>query len=147
MRHRLHHLDRRPKDWRGFFAAADQDQVHAEGVALVARLGADHDVVYLTGRPSHLRGDTEAWLGRHGLDGHELIMRSVGDRRPAARLKVELLRARAPAAEVALVVDDDAVVVAAMREAGYPVLHARWEIRGPGPEAALVEAQETQGRT
>ncbi|MBA3955457.1 MAG: hypothetical protein H0X58_02180 [Acidimicrobiia bacterium] len=30
--HRLHFLDRRPKDWKGFFAAARTDPPHPEGI-------------------------------------------------------------------------------------------------------------------
>ena len=34
-RHRLHHLETRPKDWDAFFAAAVDDDAHPEGVAIV----------------------------------------------------------------------------------------------------------------
>lgn len=147
VRHRLHHLTGRRKDWDGFFAAAPDDPPHAEGLAVVRRLQEDHDVVYLTGRPERCRADTEAWLERHGIGGHPLHMRSGRDRRPAAVVKPELLRRLAEGREVAVVVDDDDRVVEAMRRAGYPVLHADWEQRAADEEAALARAQEEQGRT
>ena len=31
VRHRLHHLDKRPKDWAAFFAAAGRDPAAARG--------------------------------------------------------------------------------------------------------------------
>ena len=51
VRHRLHHVDRRPKDWDAFFAAAVDDPPLAEGVALARASADDCEVVYVTGRP------------------------------------------------------------------------------------------------
>lgn len=147
VRHRLHHLTGRRKDWDAFFAAAPDDALHPEGRAVVERLREGHEVVYLTGRPERCRADTEAWLARHGLDGHELVMRSGRDRRPAAAVKVETIARRYAGRRVAVVVDDDDRVVAAMRRAGHPVLHADWERRPDEEAAALDAAQEDEGRT
>ena len=147
VRHRLHHLQRRPKDWRRFFAAARHDEPHPEGLAVVERLRADHEVLYLTGRPRELETDTLAWLERHGLGGHRLVMRPVGDRRPAAQVKVEQLRHLARGRTVGMVVDDDPEVIAAMAAAGYPTLLADWEPRDRTEEATLHRAQEDEGRT
>jgi len=147
VRHRLHHVTSRPKDWDAFFAAAIRDELHPEGRAVVERLRQDHEVVYLTGRPERCRDDTLAWLARHGLDGPELIMRSPRDRRPAAVVKVEVIARRFADRDVAVVVDDDDRVVAAMRAAGHPVLHAEWEQRLAEEAAALDAAQEVEGRT
>lgn len=147
VRARLHYVERQPKDWDGFFAAAVHDPPHDEGLAVVRRLAQDHEVVFLTGRPAHLRDDTRRWLERHGLDGHRLVMRPEGNRGPAAQLKVSLLRDLAQGREVAVVVDDDEAVVAAMQAAGYPTLHATWEARSPGDDRSLRTAQEVEGRT
>ncbi len=147
VRHRLHHLTGRRKDWDAFFAAAPQDGLHPEGKAVVDRLGEDHEVVYLTGRPERCRADTEAWLAHHGLGGHLLVMRSGRDRRPAAVVKVEVIATRFADRQVAVVVDDDERVVAAMRKAGHAVLHADWERRLDEEAAALDEAQTDDGRT
>jgi len=67
VRHRLRYLERRPKNWAAFFAAARHDAVHPEGVAVVDTLASDHEVVFLTGRPHHLHDDTVRWLDEHGL--------------------------------------------------------------------------------
>jgi hypothetical protein len=147
VRHRLRHIERRPKDWDAFFDAAPDDPPHPEGIAVVQRLEQDHEVVYLTGRPERCRDDTLRWLDEQGIGGHELLMRSRRDRRPAATVKVEVLRRRARQQPVGIVVDDDDLVVAAMRKAGYPVLHADWEARDAAVEAALQRAQEEEGRT
>lgn len=148
VRHRLHHLERRPKDWRGFFAAAPDDPPHDEGLAVVARLVEDdHEIVFLTGRPEQHRAATQAWLGRHDLGGHRLVMRPAGDRRPAAAVKVELLDELRGDRPVAVVVDDDRRVLAAMAEAGHPTFHADWERRDDAEQRVLWEAQEAEGRT
>lgn len=141
--HRLRFVERRPKDWDAFFAAAPQDPPLAEGLAVARELAADHDIVYLTGRPERCRADTLDWLSRHDLPEGRLVMRRAGDRRPARQAKIGLLRRLAAERPVAVLVDDDAEVCAAAQEAGFPVLRADWMPRPP----ALSEAQEREGRT
>ncbi|MET0324876.1 MAG: hypothetical protein ABW219_06605 [Ilumatobacteraceae bacterium] len=147
VRHRLHHLDGRRKDWARFFAAARADPSHPEGLAVVARLAEDHDIVYLTGRPEHLRADTEAWLDDAGLGGRPVVMRPDRDRRPAVRYKLEQLAELARDRTIGVVVDDDPVVVEAARDAGWPVFEATWERRDAAQADAVVEAQEVDGAT
>jgi hypothetical protein len=141
--HRLHFLDRRPKDWKGFFAAARTDPDHPEGLALVGELAVDHEIVLLTGRPEGCRADTEAWLADHGIGFELLIMRPTTDRRPAADVKVGLLGILARDRTVAVLVDDDETVVEAAGDAGYPVRLAHWG----RPSESLRQAQEVEGRT
>ena len=147
VRHRLHHLERRPKNWKGFFADAERDQPHLEGVELVRLLSADHEVVFLTGRPGNLEQATRRWLSQHGLGDHRLVMRPGNDRRTAAVVKVELLAEVAEGRTVEIVVDDDPVVIDHMRRAGYTTLHATWERRALDEEQTLRTAQEAEGRT
>lgn len=147
VRHRLHHITGRPKNWGAFFAAADRDPPHEEGVEVVRTLARDHDIIYLTGRPEHLRDATVEWLERHGIGGHELMMRPEGDRRPAAVVKVQLLRRLARNRTIGVVVDDDEQVLAAVNAAGFTTFPARWERREGEEDAALHTAQERDGRT
>ena len=148
MRHRLHHLQARPKDWDGFFAAAGQDEVLPEGRAVVAELAASgHEVVWLTGRPERCRAATTAWLATHGLPAGSLFMRDDGDRRPARVTKLAVLSALAARGSVAVVVDDDDAVVKAVRAAGFAVLHAEWMATQPSLFDVLNRAQEGDGRT
>jgi hypothetical protein len=147
VRHRLHHLERRPKNWKAFFAAAAQDAIHPEGEAVVSTLAENHEIVFLTGRPGRLRSDTTAWLDANGLGGHRLVMRPEGDHRPAAVVKRELLDELATGRMVAVVVDDDPVVLDTMRAAGYAVYPAEWERRSITEEQSLRTAQEGDGET
>lgn len=147
VRHRVHHVRKRPKDWERFFAAAPEDPAHPEGLSLLREVSAEAEVVFLTGRPESCRRETEEWLASVGWAGARVVMRPAGDRRPAAQLKLELLHRLADGREVSLVVDDDPVVVEAVRASGYPVRLADWETRSGASERALREAQEGDGRT
>ncbi len=142
-RHRVHFLDRSPKAWEAFFAAAPADPLLPEGAAVAHRLAAEHTLVYLTGRPARWRSDTEAWITAVGLPAGRVHMRRDGDRRPARLVKVGVLRRLAGEAPVAMVVDDDPQVVRAVRAAGFPVLQADWMTEQP----SLFEAQEVDGAT
>jgi hypothetical protein len=141
--HRVHFLERRLPDWRGFFAAAPHDPPHVEGVALAREAGKECDVIYVTGRPEWCRADTEAWLAAHDLPAGDLHMRRTGDRRPARTAKPELLRRAARDRVVAVVVDDDLEVCDAYEAQGWTVLRATWATRSD----ALERAQEEEGRT
>ncbi|MEU4211541.1 hypothetical protein AB0F13_16335 [Streptomyces sp. NPDC026206] len=143
VRHRLHHLRSRPRDWDAFFAAAGADPPLAEGVALLASGARRCEVAYVTGRPEHCRQDTLAWLAGHGLPEGRLLMRGPGDRRPARVSKPELLRDLARDRVVAVVVDDDHQVCDAYEAEGFRVLRATWMARQP----LLEQVQEREGRT
>lgn len=147
VRHRLHHLQSRPKDWVGFFGAAPQDPPLPEGVDLALRLAADHAIVYVTGRPERCRQDTLDWFARHGLPAGRLLMRRDDDRRPARYTKVETLRRLQAERPVATMVDDDADVVAAVRAAGFTIQHATWMHEDATQQQTLFDAQEHEGRT
>jgi phosphoglycolate phosphatase-like HAD superfamily hydrolase len=143
VRHRLHHVASRPKDWDAFFSAAVDDPPLTEGVLLAQESAKDCEVVYVTGRPERCRADTLDWLARHGLPPGRLSMRRAGDRRPARLAKPQLLRSLARDRVVAVVVDDDPQVCHAYQQAGWRVLRAEWMGRAPG----LERAQEAEGRT
>lgn len=143
VRHRLHHVSGSRKNWTAFFDAVGADPVLPEGRAVAERLAADHEIVYLTGRPERTRAQTQRWLQEQSLPRGRVIMRADTDRRPARRLKPGLLRELAATRTVAVVVDDDPLVCAALEDAGWPVLRADWMPQPP----SLSEAQERRGRT
>jgi hypothetical protein len=147
VRHRLHHLQRRPKDWDAFFAGIADDPPLAEGLAVVRTLADDHELVYLTGRPERYRRATQEWLRRHELPPGRLMMRRGGDRRPARVAKLAMLRSLGARTRVAVLVDDDPDVCTAARAAGYPVLVAEWALSPDDERQALRTAQEREGRT
>ncbi|MEV8531301.1 hypothetical protein [Streptomyces sp. NPDC051211] len=141
--HRQHFLERRPRDWAGFFAAAPADPPLPRGVALAMESAADCEVVYLTGRPERCRADTLDWLDRHGLPEGRVWMRGNADRRPARLTKLDVLGRIARGRVVRMLVDDDELVCQAARAAGFTVLLADWAAEAP----ELKQAQEGEGRT
>jgi len=146
VRHRLRYVERRPKDWARFFAAAGADPVLPEGAAVAERLAMDHDLVYLTGRPESLRELTETWLRAGELPAARLLMRRAGDRRAGRLVKVEALRRLARERPVDVLVDDDPLVVNDARAAGFTVLAADWMPREDAADT-LFDVQEADGRT
>jgi hypothetical protein len=158
VRHRLHHLQRRPPDWFGFFDEADLDLPLPVGIARARALADDHDVVWLTGRPEWLRQVTRRWLAANGLPAGVLLMRPNADRRPARVLKATVLRSISsgrPFAgahlggprQVAVIIDDDEAVVQRLKADGWPVQRADWLDAGVTGSARLAVAQEDEGRT
>jgi phosphoglycolate phosphatase-like HAD superfamily hydrolase len=143
VRHRLHHVESRPKHWDAFFNAVLDDPPLAEGIALCKESAKECEVVYVTGRPERCREDTLAWFARHGLPEGTLSMRGEGDRRPARMAKPQLLRRLARGRTVAVVVDDDLQVCEAYEKDGWRVMRATWMDSAP----VLHEAQESDGRT
>ncbi|GGX87353.1 LNS2 domain-containing protein [Streptomyces minutiscleroticus] len=141
--HRQRYLERRPRDWDAFFAAAPGDPPLAEGVALARAHAEECEVVYLTGRPERCRRDTLDWLAAQGLPAGRLWMRRNDDRRPARRTKLEILRGLARNRTVRVLVDDDELVCRDAERAGFPVVRADWA----APSAELRTAQEREGRT
>lgn len=156
VRHRLHHVARRPKHWEAFFDAAVDDPPLPQGLAAVAEAArTGHVIVYLTGRPERCRRDTLTWLAAMGLPEGELFMRDDSDRRPARFVKVARLRRLASRMAIAMLVDDDAAVVEAVRAAGFPVVHATWMEESTSTSGSellpshevLFEVQESEGRS
>ena len=143
VRHRLHLIQDKPKQWPAFFAAAATDPPLPEGVALVHELAAEHDVVWLTGRPERNRRLTTTWLAAQGLPTEPLLMRKDRDFRPARLAKREELRRLRLDREVALMVDDDPEVIALLEADGVPVRLADWLPHS----RTLHKAQEADGRT
>nr|WP_202501846.1 hypothetical protein [Streptomyces sp. SID5785] len=141
--HRQKYLERKPRDWAAFFAAAPKDPPLAEGVALARTSAQECEIVYLTGRPERCRADTLAWLAAQDLPEGALHMRRDDDRRPARITKLAVLRRLARRRVVRMLVDDDELVCAEAERAGFTVVRARWA----DASAALQDAQEREGRT
>ncbi|QOV44328.1 phosphatase domain-containing protein [Streptomyces chromofuscus] len=141
--HRQHFLERKPRDWDGFFAAAPADPPLAEGIALVRESAGECEIVYLTGRPERCRQDTLDWLAAQGLPEGRVHMRRDADRRPARHTKLEILRRLARTRAIRVLVDDDELVCEDAERAGFTVVRARWAT----PSAELKVAQEREGRT
>lgn len=106
------------------YARVGEDAPIQAIVRLVQLLAKHHRVIYCSGRAESSRQATEAWLERHGLPGHELLLlRPTGDRRSDEVVKAELYRSSiAPAYCVELVLEDRSRVVRMWRDLGLTCL-------------------------
>lgn len=120
--HRIHLIQKQPKDWRTFFAFVRNDAPIPHIIELARHLAvADMKIVYVSGRSEECRGHTEEWLERHGLPDGPLYMRREGDHRDDDIIKIELLAmVREAGYDPIMAFDDRNRVVAAWREAGIP---------------------------
>ena len=143
---RIHLIEKKPKDWDSFFEHAKDDAVLEEGLAVATTLAVDHVIVYLTGRPERIRRETEKWLKDNGFPDGKVYMRGNTDRRPSMLMKLGRLERLAEQRPIAVLVDDDAKVVAAAEKAGYTVMRADWGLDHE-TQPTLFEAQESEGRT
>ncbi len=121
---RQHFLDRRPKNWRGFFDAVGEDPLIVELGVLLRVLDPVLRVVLLTGRPERVREPTVAWLDRNHVRWDLLAMRDSDDRSPATAFKREILHGlRQAGFEPVLALDDDERNVSMFRDEGVPTVY------------------------
>lgn len=97
--HRLHYIEKKPKNWNVFFSSAKNDLPILPMVDLLMQL-ADNNrsefiantIVLATGRPEYLRNDTTEWIRKHIGHGYidRIYMRGNTDYRSDDVVKVEL---------------------------------------------------------
>lgn len=150
--HRRHFIEGR-RNWPAFFAAAGADTPLTTGLEL-AHAARDQglDLVYLSGRPEHLRAVTAEWLRLNGAPEGRLLLRPDRDRSPATDLKLRLLRGLTRDARVVFFVDDDSDVVHAVRSAHPTLVHgecvvADWQPGGARGRRVMRRAQQDAGAT
>lgn len=90
--HRLHHIQKTPKDWSGFFQDCADDEPIPEVVEVAAALNSRlNTIILITGRSDEIRDKTEKWLVEKGVHYGWLLMRKAGDHREDNVVKSELL--------------------------------------------------------
>lgn len=119
--HRLHHIQKMPKDWRAFFASCEDDEPIHHMCDLARLLALEVPVVFVSGRSDEIRDQTVDWLKEQRLWGGYLYMRKEGDHRPDNLVTAELLaELRADGWEPVMAFDDRDQVVNMWRENGIP---------------------------
>ena len=95
-------------------------------IDLIKVLSLHHKIIFVSGRDSTYREDTQIWLLANNLYG-DLIMREIGDSRKDSIIKKEILVNKIlPHYSVALVVDDRDQVVRMWRDAGITCLQVAY---------------------
>lgn len=119
--HRLHHIQKSPKDWRAFFGDCFEDAPIHHMCDLARILSCEVPVVYVSGRSDEIRYETEEWLKQHRLWTGHLYMRTEGDHRPDNLVKSDLLaQMMADGWRPLMAFDDRNQVVNMWRENGIP---------------------------
>lgn len=120
--HRLHFIEKTPKNWKGFldpFLVAEDPLI--EPVARVVRsLGETYPIIYVSGRTIDLYDTTKTWLTKHGFWTHPflLFMRPARDFRSDVIVKRELLKKIRKEWNPWLAIDDRSSVVQMWRDEG-----------------------------
>lgn len=135
--HRLHHIQKKPKDWRSFFANVGDDEPNLPVIRTLQALRKGGAEVWIwSGRSDECKAQTVEWLHKHGCMGslrntlwawpfgapERFRMRRAGDYRDDVVVKSEWLSEIEPPefARLTAVFDDRARVVQMWRDAGVP---------------------------
>jgi hypothetical protein len=91
-RHRLHFLEKQPRDWPAFFAAMSEDKPFPAIIQLVKIMHrCGYAILFCTGRSETYRPETTHWLQKHEVPFTWIIMRRKDDYRPDVIVKREML--------------------------------------------------------
>lgn len=124
-RHRLHHLAKTPKDWKGFYDQMGLDTPYDYVIEVVNALSVKYLVVAMTGRPEEYREITRAWLDKYNVAYAQLMMRKSKDFRADTIVKKEMLdvlRQQGGDFTPVLSIDDRPEVVQMWRDNKIPCL-------------------------
>ena len=119
---RIHHVRRKPKDWKAFFKGMAEDKTIHSMVRLCNMLyESGVRIVLCSGRSEEHRPETVDWLEKHDVKFHELLLRRDGDRRSDVDVKREIL-AGMDKEKILFVVEDRSRVVEMWRKEGLVAL-------------------------
>lgn len=119
--HRLHHIQKSPKDWGAFFEECGGDKPIPHVVDLAKMLANFERIVLVSGRSDQCRPQTEEWLRRELGHWNALYMRRAGDYRNDDIIKSELLDLlKADGWNPIMAFDDRDRVVKMWRDRGIP---------------------------
>lgn len=124
IRHRLHFIENKPKNWKGFFDEVLDDKPIEEIIDVILTLSTKYEIVFCTGRKEATRAKTEDWIKRYFGEEFKftLLMRKNNDFRSDVITKPEiLLNSGIKPEEVVIAFEDRTVVVEKWREMGIKV--------------------------
>lgn len=119
--HRLHFVEKTPKDWKGFFAEMAHDAPRLDVIKKVKKLSKLHNIVLVSARPEAYRPETKAWLKKYKIPYETLIMRPNGDSRPDNEIKQDMLNTYLKKDMIEMVIDDRPRVIRMWQENGLKV--------------------------
>ncbi len=126
--HRVHHVEKTPKDWVSFNRGMGLDEINSWCAELITAMeGNGFKIILLTGRGEESRSQTEEWLKKHQISYTELYMRKAQDSREDSEIKREIfLDFIRPEYETLFVVEDRLSVVEMWRKLNITCLQCDW---------------------
>ena len=119
---RIHHLQKKPKNWKAFFKGMAQDKAIHSMVRLCNILyESGIRIILCSGRSEEHRKETVQWLAQQKVKYQELRLRRDGDRRSDTVVKREML-AGLDKNKILFVVEDRSRVVEMWRSEGLVCL-------------------------
>lgn len=118
IRHRLHFIEGKKKDWDAFYDACVHDIPISNTIHVLNQLCLQEEVIICSGRSERVREQTEEWLAEYGVYYDKLLMRPIGDTRPDAELKLEWLNSGELGNSILGVFEDRDRMVKMWREQG-----------------------------
>ena len=120
--HRLHHVQKEPKDWKSFFSEMDKDTVREDVKAQIKQCEEDgYDIIFVSARSEDYRETTEKWL-MDNVGYNFVLMRKGGDKRPDTIVKQEIYDKYLKHHNVVRVYDDRPSVIRMWEENGLQVI-------------------------
>lgn len=126
--HRQHFMQKKPKDWKGFYAGIKDDPPNEWCMEIIRRFCLTHEIIFVSGRPSEYKPQTVEWIMRqfpfiNGLRDFRLHMRLTGDYRKDSVVKTEIYKSVIePHYKIFFCIDDRQQVVDAWRALGLTCL-------------------------
>lgn len=128
VKHRLHFIEGKKKDWEAFHNALINDTANEDVIEkLVLHEFREEFVIFVTGRPSRYSTETLTWLRLQVpssvlFDIHQIFMRPQGDTRPDTELKADIYENQIkPHFDVVKVYEDRPSVIRMWRSKGLEV--------------------------
>ena len=126
--HRVHHVQKEPKDKKSFNSLIGGDGLNSWCYELLeAMRERGYKIIFITGRPDKYRKETVDWLEQKQIVYDELYMRprhaGVPDSLVKKKIYEEFIRDRM---EIAFVVEDRLSVVRMWRKIGLVCLQCDW---------------------
>lgn len=114
------------KDWDRFHELGLQEDCIQSTLNLVWKIISESihpvDVYVITGRSEAFRIGTAEWLHKYEICYEELLMRSIGDFRPGAVVKLELACQLPYTWDSTTAIDDDEKCIEMYKELGYATI-------------------------
>lgn len=122
--HRLHFVQKEPKDWKGFFEhmLSDTPRPEIKHEIINAHINGIK-IVFVSARPENYRAFTMDWLRDHvGIQEYILIMREVHDKREDTEVKSDIYDKYLKNMDILKIYDDRPSVIRMWKEKGLNVI-------------------------